>query len=124
VALGLVADFRPIAISRKIDLTADNITCKFPHRLLQTLNITELDLIKRAGSDQVSMIVTRKGFLSNGVSPTLTVNTFDFGPFGSLIKASSPTTIVAFLNRIFAPASAKDEATWIMGAGTCLIKAQ
>jgi hypothetical protein len=124
VALGLVADFRPIAISRKIDLTADNITCKFPHRLLQTLNITELDLIKRAGSDQVSMIVTRKGFLSNGVSPTLTVNTFDFGPFGSLIKASSPTTIVAFLNRIFAPASAKDEATWIMGAGTCLINAQ
>lgn len=123
-ALGLVADFRPIAISRKIDLTADNITCKFPHRLLQTLNISELDLIKKAGSDQVSMIVTRKGFLSNGTSPTLVVNTFDFAAYGSLINSSSPATIVNFLNRLFAPATAKDEATWIMQPGSCQTKAQ
>ncbi|MGZ3671044.1 MAG: DUF7932 domain-containing protein [Bdellovibrionota bacterium] len=123
-ALSLVADFRPVAISRRIDLTNARIQCKFPHRLLQTLDISELDLTKKAGSDSVTMQISRKGFLSDGTSPAHTVNTFDFGPYGSLAKTASPAVVVSFLNHIFAPASAKDESTWIMQPGACAIKAQ
>ncbi|WP_305808990.1 hypothetical protein, partial [Staphylococcus epidermidis] len=94
-AIGLVADFRAVAFSRHIDLSNANIYCRFPHRLLQTLQISELDLSKRAGSETVTMQLQRKGFLSDGTSPAHTIGTFDFGPYGSLTRGANPNVVLA-----------------------------
>lgn len=120
-AFDIVADFRAVAINRKIDLTGANIYCRFPHRLLQTLQISELDLVKAAGTDKLTMQVARKGFLSDGTSPAHSLGAFDFGPYGSLAHSANPAVVVAFLNRLYAPASQADQATWQMEGGSCAV---
>lgn len=122
-ALYVVKDFRGVAFNKTHNTKANRIVCRFPKRLNKTLDIVEVAVAKNANSNEVRLRIAREGFLSNGTSPVVVTSAMTFAPYGGILTSANSTVLVNFLNKVFAPLTARLESTWQMQAGACAIKA-